>query len=220
MASSKISALPSYTPPISTDIIPIVDVTNGVTKGITVGNLNLLMGWNFLGQGIANGAIRTNVVTWTGTYKQLHIEYFISGYSGSAIGRVIVGPTSGLSETGTTFATAFLSMTPPTTVAGLAQASIPGWPTAVLVAAVARYGNMRIQNVASLIKRMEGSGQYAGTAATTAPTMLQMSGNFNDTTNLINKAELAVYDTLAATTISGNTFNAGTYINVWGRNDN
>ncbi len=39
MADSKISALTSYTPPISTDVFPIVDVTTSTTKKITVANL-------------------------------------------------------------------------------------------------------------------------------------------------------------------------------------
>jgi hypothetical protein len=52
------------------------------------------------------------------------------------------------------------------------------------------------------------------------PRSMRMAGLFNDTTNPINKAELAVYDTLIATTVSVATFTAGTYLNVWGRNDN
>lgn len=175
--------------------------------------------WTFLGQGTASTAVRTGVVTWAGTFKQLHIEYFISGYSGSAIGRVLVGPTAGISETGTTFATQQLTSIATTTLGG-ALVSLPGWPTAQgAAAAVARWGWMRVQNVAASIKRMEGAGQYAGTAATTAPSGIVLWGNFNDTTNLINKAELAVYTDNTTTVVSGVTFNAGTYINVWGRND-
>lgn len=173
--------------------------------------------WTLLGTATASGTVRTGTITWVGTFEELWFEYFISGYSGSAIGRLIVGPTAGLSEVGTTFATAFLSMTPPTTVAGITSVSIPGWPTAVTAAAVSRYGWMKVQNVAAQIKRMVGEGQYAGTAATTAPTIILMGGNFTDSTNLINKAELAVYDALTGTAISTTTFNAGTYLNVWGR---
>jgi len=39
MADKKISALDAYTPPIATDVLPIVDVTLGATKKITVANL-------------------------------------------------------------------------------------------------------------------------------------------------------------------------------------
>jgi hypothetical protein len=39
MADTKISNLTSYTPPISTDVMPIVDVTTSTTKKITIANL-------------------------------------------------------------------------------------------------------------------------------------------------------------------------------------
>ena len=39
MADQKISALPAYTTPISTDVLPIVDVTNTTTKKIALSNL-------------------------------------------------------------------------------------------------------------------------------------------------------------------------------------
>lgn len=39
MADAKISALTSYTPPIGTDVLPIVDVTTSTTKKITIANL-------------------------------------------------------------------------------------------------------------------------------------------------------------------------------------
>ena len=39
MADSKISALTAYTTPIATDVLPIVDVTSGTTKKITIANL-------------------------------------------------------------------------------------------------------------------------------------------------------------------------------------
>lgn len=41
MADSKISALTAYTTPLSTDIIPIVDLTNSQTKKITLASLLL-----------------------------------------------------------------------------------------------------------------------------------------------------------------------------------
>lgn len=39
MADSKISALTSYTPAIDTDVLPIVDTTNSITKKITWANV-------------------------------------------------------------------------------------------------------------------------------------------------------------------------------------
>ncbi len=40
MADAKISALTGYTPPIGTDVFPIVDVTNSITKKILVSDLD------------------------------------------------------------------------------------------------------------------------------------------------------------------------------------
>lgn len=48
MADSKISALTAHTAPISTDVIPIVDVTAGSTKKITLANLTNNSGINLL----------------------------------------------------------------------------------------------------------------------------------------------------------------------------
>lgn len=173
-------------------------------------------GWTFLGQATASTAIRTGTITWTGTYKQLMFEYHISGYSNTAIGRLIVGPTAGLSETGTTFCCSHGTGVSAITT----SVSIPGWPTFGGAADnVPRWGWGMIKNVATEVKRMDATGMNGGTAPTTAPTTYKMNGLFNDTTNLINKAELAVYDAITGTAISTRTFNAGTYLNFWGRND-
>jgi hypothetical protein len=50
--------------------------------------------WRFLGRGTASNAVRTTLVSWVGEYEQLWFEYNITGYSGNAIGRVIVGPAA------------------------------------------------------------------------------------------------------------------------------
>src|SRR5690348_10547010 len=190
MADTKISALTAAATALSTHEYAVNE--GGTSKKVTGAQLATFMsansGWQFLGNATASAAVRTGTVTWVGTFAELMFEYFISGYSGSAIGRLIVGPTAGLSETGTTFATAFLSMTPTTTVAGITSVSIPGWPLGVTAAAVPRYGMLFVQNIAANVKRMTGTGQYAGTAATTAPTIILLGGNFTDATNLINKA--------------------------------
>jgi len=194
----------------------------GVSKKVTGTQLAAFMslnsGWRFLGNATANAAVRTGTVTWTGTFAELIFECYIAGYSANGIARLIVGPTAGLSETGTTFATAFLSMTPATTVAGTTSTSIPGWPLGVTAAQVIRHAWLHVHNLAADVKKMTGTCTYAGTAATTAPTILLLGGNFTDATNLINKAEIANYDALTGTTISTNTLNNGTFLNVWGRN--
>lgn len=215
MASQRISDLTSYTSVISTDVLPIVDITNGATKKIAISDLTNALGWQFLGQGTASAAVRTSTVTWTGAYKQLMVEYFIAGYSGSTIGRVVVGPSSGITENNTLTCTSLIEGVTITTT----STSTAGFPTAVTTTAATRYGVMFIDNQQAVVKRMVGHGMYAGTAPSVVPTQIQMAGMFNDTTNLINKIEMACYDTITTTTVSANTFNAGTYFNVYGRNN-
>jgi hypothetical protein len=170
--------------------------------------------WTFLGRGTASTAVRTNVVSWVGQYGQLMVEYFISGYSGASIGRIIVGPSSGLSETATNHCTSLIEGVTLNTT----SVSVPGWPTAVTASTNPRYGWMFISNIASVVKRMTGHGQHSGTAATVVPTQMRMAGMMSDATNSIQQMELANYALITGTAISALTFNAGTYFNVWGRN--
>lgn len=173
------------------------------------------MSWYFLGQGVANGTVRSNVVSWVGTYKQLWIEYYISGYSNISIGRVICGTTAGISETAGTHCSSLIEGV----TLNSTSVSVPGWPTGVTLSNVARYGHMYIMNVANQVKRMTGHGQHSGTAPTTVPIQMRMAGMYNNTTSLINSIGFVNYDNITATVVSPRTFNAGTYINVWGRND-
>lgn len=178
--------------------------------------INPTMAWTFLGQATANTAVRTGTISWTGQYTQLMFEYFIAGYSGGAIGRLIVGPASGLSETAGNFCTQLIENTSQNN----SSVSVPGWPLATTVAAVPRHGWVFVNNQASFVKRMEYHGASGGTAPTVAPNNNMATGLFNDTTNSVQKAELAVYNSITGATISTTTFNAGTYLNVWGRNNN
>lgn len=196
---------------VSTSFLRIDD-TLPISRALVPADLK---NWTFLGQGTASAAVRTGVVTWIGTFAELMIEYFISGYSGSAIGRVMVGPTAGISETATTSACELTEGGTRNTT----SVSVCGWPTAVTAGAVPRYGIMFVKNVASAVKLMTGHGQHSGTPPTVVPTGMLMNGSFNDTTNLINKVELAVYAAITGTAISAITFNAGTFVNVWGRNN-
>lgn len=64
MADTKISALTNYTAPLSgNDIIPIVDVTNSTTKGITLNNLNGVI----VNQSVSSQAPSTTDVYLTGS---------------------------------------------------------------------------------------------------------------------------------------------------------
>ena len=64
MANVKISALSAYTPLISTDVIPVVDVTSGATKKITARNLmHLPAGTNAAGDAPIKFTSGTNLTT-------------------------------------------------------------------------------------------------------------------------------------------------------------
>lgn len=183
--------------------------------------------WQFLGKVIlGSAAVRTPLLSWTGAFQQLMFEHFVSGYNGGAIARLIVGPAGGLSETGTTFNGTLIDTvgvatgsTPTTT--NTSVGSIPGWPLAGgSAAAVRRHGYHWVKNVAAEVKTVFGHGNYAGTAPTTGPSNIVMSGMFNDTTNLIQQAELAVYASNTTTAVSTTTMNVGSYLIAWGRNNN
>jgi hypothetical protein len=170
--------------------------------------------WDYIGEVTASSAVRTGVLSWEKPYELLHFEYFIAGYSGSAIGRLIVGPAAGLSETATDHCATHLTNVTVTT-----SVSIPGWPTFGGTADnVARWGNVWVKNIAAEVKRMTATGINAGTAATTAPTTYQMGGLMSNATASIQRAELAVYAAITGATISATTFSAGTYLKAWGSN--
>jgi hypothetical protein len=178
--------------------------------------LSPLTPWIFLGRGTASNAVRTTLVSWSGFYAQLWFEYFISGYNGGAIGRVLPGPSSGLSETGAIFCCNLIEGVTQNTT----SVSVPGWPTAVTAGTVRRAGDMWVKNVPAEIKSMTGIGNHSGTVPTVAPIAMKMDGLMNDASNSIQQVELAVYAAITGTAISSTTFNAGTFINAWGRNNN
>lgn len=222
VAAAEDVPLPAATPAIvlGTAVASGSAITYLRSDATIVGNRAALpadaRGWTFLGTATASTAVRTGTITWTGTWKQLMFEYFIAGYSNTAIGRILIGPTAGISETGTTFCASHCTGVGAVTT----SVSIPGWPAFGGVADnVPRWGRGWIKNVAGEVKRMEATGMNAGTAPTTAPTLYQMAGLFNDTTNSVVKAEMAVYAAITGTAVSTTTFNAGTYITFWGRND-
>lgn len=68
MADAKISALTSYTPPITTDVLPIVDVTTSTTKKITIANFSAYQ--RALSETLTNKTITAAVLsgTFTGTF--------------------------------------------------------------------------------------------------------------------------------------------------------
>jgi hypothetical protein len=170
--------------------------------------------WVFLGQGTASAATSTGTITWAGTFKQLMVEYFIAGYAGNGIGRILVANSGTPSPTATTCCTSIIVGT---TAAPATPVSNSGWPTAIATGLVPRYGWLHVSNISGVVKRATGHGQYGGTAPTTVPTQVRIEGMSSQTT-LIQTLVMTSY-TLATGNVIGGSMNAGTFVNVWGRND-
>lgn len=179
--------------------------------------------WVFLGTStpLTATAIRTSTVSWTDPFLQLRVEYYIAGYAGAAIARVLVGTTTP-SETATLM-TAKLISTPLLVNVIANTPSIPGWPTAGGTPTnVARWGTMYINNPPLALKRMTGQGQYAGgPTAATPPAMFQTAGMWINNTTGINAISLVSYATNVTVipALIGLGLLAGSYITVWGRNN-
>lgn len=200
---------PEETPFINPDIPPNSVTRLMLSSTAVTGAKN----WVFLGQGTASGVTSTGNISWTGTFKQLMVEYFISGYSANGIGRICIANSGTPSTTATTACTSLIEGVTLNTT----SVSVAGWPTAVTLNANPRYGWMFITNQNGVIKRMWGQGQHSGTAATTVPTQIQLAGLSSQTT-LIQVINMVSYNAITGNVLGG-AFTAGTFVNVWGRND-
>jgi hypothetical protein len=172
--------------------------------------------WTFLGTATGTG-ITVGPVVWTGEYRQFMAHYVIAGANtGTGVGRFLVGAAS-LSTTGLTNGSSLCEgVTAPT----LAP-SIPGLPLAVTLSNIAREGWIWIDGLSGGFKRLNVLGQNGNAAIATPPTLFRAAGVFSDlgTNLLLQRAQLTLYDTLVAVTVSANTFLAGTALTVWGRNN-
>ena len=175
--------------------------------------------WVFLGTATA-AAVTVGPVVWLGTYKQLMIRYWIAGYSGGTpVGRLLLGAAS-ISTTALTNSWSLSEgVTAPTTAAGVT--AVPGVPMAVTLSNVGRGGIAYVDGASGSIKSIEVIGRNQTPSVATAPTLFRAASFFSDLgTNLpIQRAQLTSYDTLTAVAVSANTFTAGTYLTVWGRNN-
>lgn len=171
--------------------------------------------WSFLGSIIGPSGVTVGPIVWTGTFVQIYFQYFISGYSGGAIGRLLCGAAS-ISTTGTTNGNKLIE----DATANATSVSVPGVPLAVTVAAVARMGHGVIMGASGQLKRIVIQGAEGPFAANSAPVHFTAESAFDDGAgNLpIKQLQLSVYDTITATTLSTTTFGAATSLIAWGRN--
>lgn len=108
MSDAKISALTNYSPPITTDVLPIVDVTTPATKKITIANLTAYIA--ALSETLTNKVISAATLSGAGSLSAgatfaLAVptsagatgpvtSAFNSGYTSTAIGDLVYLDTS------------------------------------------------------------------------------------------------------------------------------
>mgnify|MGYP003651582278 CR=1 FL=1 len=173
--------------------------------------------WEFLGTA-TGAAVTVGPIIWTGTYTQFMFEYVITGYNGGTpVGRLLVGAAS-ISTTALTNGNNLMSGV----TLDATSVSKPGVPLAVTLSNIARSGHGWITGASGSLKQITISGQNGNPAVATSPTQFHASSFFSDLgTNLpLQRAQLTVYDTLTSTAVSAQLFSAGTYLTVWGRNNN
>lgn len=173
-------------------------------------------GWAFLGT--ATGATTTvGPVIWTGQFRQFRVSYFIAGYNGGTpVGRLLIGSAS-ISTTALNNGSNLSEQS----AAPTSAPSIPGMPLAVTLSNIAREGTVFIDGASGSLKSLNCVGQNGNPSVAAPPTIFHAAGAFSDlgTNLLLLRAQLTVYDTLVATAVSAQTFTSGTYLSIWGRNN-
>lgn len=168
-------------------------------------------GYTKIGEGSGSGTSITLAAGAFDVFKWLHIEGFISGYSGAAIGRIRPGTTT-VDATGTCASSIVETVTNNATSINAA-----GWPVAVTGITGPRYFSMDIYNVSGVVKRMVGQSSSNSVAAATAPIGSILNGIWVNTAAPIQIFDLTSFAVLTGTA-TGQTFTAGTEFAVWGSN--
>ncbi|MSU74672.1 hypothetical protein EXS57_02745 [Candidatus Kaiserbacteria bacterium] len=173
-------------------------------------------GWVFLGKATGSGVVTIGPVIWTGTFKNFYFEYVITGYSNTTVGRILVGAASISTAAATNGNNLMSGVTLNATSVG-----VPGVPLAVTLSNIARSGYGFILGDSGSFKQITISGQNGNPAVATSPTQFHASSFFSDLgTNLpLQRIQMTTYDAINNAIVSSRTFTAGSYIAIWGRND-
>lgn len=215
---------PSSAPATQLQCTAVSSVPTGPTGPVTVqqATARATLGpdaknWTFLGQVIGPAGVTVGPVVWTGSFEQIWFKYFINGYNGAAIGRILCGATTP-STTGLTNGNKLMEDATPNST----SVSVPGIPLAVTVSNIARSGQGWIDGASGVVKRISIIGSEGPFAASSAPVFFTAQSAFDalDGVNaLIQQLQMTVYDTITATTVSATTFGGSTKLIAWGRNN-
>ncbi len=160
-------------------------------------------------------------VIWTGTFTQFMVDYFIAGYNGGTpVGRLLLGAAA-ISTTALTNGSA-LDQGPAAAFAVQTNTpSIPGCPLAITLSILSRWGTVMVRGASGALKTYNVDGANGNASVTVAPAFFRAIGSFSDlSTNLpLQRMQLSVYDTLTAVALSAQAFTSGSYLTVWGRNN-
>ncbi len=187
-------------------------------------------GWQFLGTTrMATAAQAGAVVSWTGAFEQLWFEVYISGYSGTAVARLMPSPSTTFATGATTFVTSAVNWSVAsgapgavtTTGASNGTTGVNGWNTGAAAIIGARYHWFHVRNRPTERKVMRAEGFNTGANAIsslTAPQPDILAGLWNDTANSIQAVQLWSSQLFTGNS-SGADISAGSYIAAWGRNN-
>jgi hypothetical protein len=169
--------------------------------------------WTFLGKAsLGANAATVGPVTWTGSYKHLHIRLRVLGYASSGIASLQLGGAA--IDTGANYSAGIMENATSTTT----SVSVTGIRVGSTAITSQRFVEIDITNISnSQPKYAIIQGASNSTSAGTAPTVTTVAGLWADTTNAINRVQFTAFNAVTGTT----TVNmlTGTEFEVFGRNE-
>lgn len=169
--------------------------------------------WTFLGKAaLGAGAATVGPVTWTASFKHLHIRLRVLGYASAGIASLQLGGAT--VDTGAHYSAGIMENATSTTT----SVSVTGIRVGSTAITSQRFVEIDITNISnSQVKYAIIQGASASTSAGTAPTVTTVAGLWADTANAINSVQFTAFNAVTGTTTVN--FSTGTEFEVFGRNE-